>query len=147
MAVGLWECGLLEGHAFASEGHRTFVGLTVHGRLEGKHESRLRSSPAEGLTVTKAETDRRGEAGVVPPPHPLWQEGFEGRARGSGACPVVWYRTRSRLVRRRYLSQSLPLATEGMSRGGVAARNVRITPLDFFAWTHFLNAQLLASLV
>ena len=52
-AVGLWECGLLEGHAFASEGRRIFVGLTVHGRMEGRHESRLRSSPAVGVTVTE----------------------------------------------------------------------------------------------
>ena len=70
-----------------SEGRRTFVGLTVHGRLEGKHESRLRSSPAESLTVTKAEPDRRGEAGVVPPPHPLWLRGLRGESEGFGGVP------------------------------------------------------------
>ena len=88
-----WDCGstvFLRAMPSRSEGRRTFVGLTVHGRLEGKLESRLQSSPAEGLTVTKAETDRRGEAGVAPPPHPLWQGGFEGRARGRGRAPVVW---------------------------------------------------------
>ncbi len=61
-----------------SEGRRTFVGLTVHGRLEGKHESRLQSSPAEGLTVTKAEADRRGEAGD--------RAFIKGRIRGCSPC-------------------------------------------------------------
>ena len=36
--------------------------LTVHGRMEGGLESRLQSSPAEGLAVTEAEAGRRGEA-------------------------------------------------------------------------------------
>ena len=109
MVVELREYGLLEGHAFASEGRRTFVGLTVHGRLEGKPESRLQSSPAEGLTVTKTEADHRGEAGAVPPPHPLWQGGLQafggvpracGRGAFAGAAPVIWCHTGSRVVRR-----------------------------------------------
>ncbi len=98
----MWRCDcgstvFLRAMPSRSEGRRTFVGLTGHGRLEGKHESRLRSSPAEGLTVTKAEPDRRGEAGVVPPPHPLWQGGglqgeaggrafIKGRIRGCSPC-------------------------------------------------------------
>ena len=44
-----------------SEGRRTFVGLTVHGRTEGRLESHSQSSPAEGITVTKAEMKPRGE--------------------------------------------------------------------------------------
>ena len=44
-----------------SKGRRTFVGLTVHGRTEGRLESHLQSSPAEGITVTKAEVKPRGE--------------------------------------------------------------------------------------
>ncbi len=44
-----------------SEGRRTFVGLTVHGRTEGRLESHLQSSPAEGITVTKAEVKPRGD--------------------------------------------------------------------------------------
>ena len=37
-------------------------GLTVHDRQEGGRESRRQSSPAEGVTVTKAEEKRRGES-------------------------------------------------------------------------------------
>ena len=44
-----------------SKGRRTFVGLTVHGRTEGRLESHLQSSPAEGITVTKAEVKPRGD--------------------------------------------------------------------------------------
>ena len=61
-AVGLWEGGLSRAMPSRSEGRRTFVGLTVHGRMEGGPESRLQSSPAEGLTVTGAEAGGRGEA-------------------------------------------------------------------------------------
>ena len=68
VTVGLWEGGLLmRAMPSRSEGRRTFVGLTVHGRLEGKHESHLQSSPAEGLTVTKAEADHRDKAGALRP--------------------------------------------------------------------------------
>ena len=77
-----WDCGstvFLRAMPSRSEGRRTFVGLTGHGRLEGKHESRLRSSPAEGLTVTKAETNRRGEAGG--------RAFIKGRIRGFGGYP------------------------------------------------------------
>ena len=70
-AVGLWECGLSRAMPSRSEGRRTFVGLTVHGRMEGGLESRLQSSPAEGLTVTEAEAGLRGG-----------MDGKEGRARG-----------------------------------------------------------------
>ena len=122
------------------------MGLTVHGRLEGKHESHLQSSPAEGLTVTKAETNRRGEAGVAPPPHPLWQGGFE-HSGGRGLPPSFGTTLDSGSLEDGIYRSPCPLRRGGMSRGGVAARNVWITPLDFFAWTHFLNAQLLASLV
>ena len=55
------------------------MGLTVHGRLEGKPKSHLQSSPAEGLTVTKAEADHRGEAGG--------RAFTKGRIRGFGSCP------------------------------------------------------------
>jgi hypothetical protein len=54
VAVVLWESGQLEGR-------RTFVGLTVHGHTEGRLESHLQSSPAEGMTVTKAEVKPRGD--------------------------------------------------------------------------------------
>ncbi len=63
-AVGGW---LLEGHAFASEGRRTFVGLTVHGRTKGRLESHLQSSPAVGVTVTEADVNLRGD--IVAPAH------------------------------------------------------------------------------
>ena len=52
-----------------SEGRRTFVGLTVHGRTEGRLESHSQSSPAEGITVTKAEMKPRGELTTCSPLH------------------------------------------------------------------------------
>ena len=82
-AVGLWECGLSRAMPSRSEGSRTFVGLTVHGRMEGGLESRLQSSPAEGLTVTEAEAERRGEArGMV----------CEGREKLRAGWREVWVR-------------------------------------------------------
>ena len=129
-----------------SEGRRTFVGLTVHGRLEGKPKSHLQSSPAEGLTVTKAEADRRGEAGVAPPP-PAVAGGLRGESEGFGGVPPSFGTTLDSGSLEDSIYRSPYPLRRGGSRGGVATRNVRITPLDFFAWTHFLNAQLLASLV
>ena len=80
-----WDCGgtvFLRAMPSRSEGRRTFMGLTVHDRLECKLESRLQSSPAGGLTVTKAEADHRGEAEAVP--------SSRGVFGGSGAALVVW---------------------------------------------------------
>ena len=82
--MGLWECGFSRAMPSRSEGRRTFVGLTVHGRMEGGLESRLQSLPAEGLTVTEAEVDRRGERAVEEGRERLREGRREGGGRG---CP------------------------------------------------------------
>ena len=97
-AVGLWEGGLSRAMPSRSEGRRTFVGLTVHVRMEGGLESCLQSSPAVGLTVTEAEVYLRGEV------RGRWVRGREascGAARGgSGVSPVVWCLFGVRVVKR-----------------------------------------------
>ena len=60
-----------------SEGRRTFVGLTVHDRTEGRLESHLQSSPAEGITVTKAEVKPRGELTTLAVLYVLRQEAIK----------------------------------------------------------------------
>ena len=83
-AVGLWECGLLRAMPSRSEGRRTFVGLTVHGRMEGGPESHLQSSPAEGLTVTEAEAGHRGEV------RGRWERAEAGGGEASARWACSW---------------------------------------------------------